>query len=78
MSEVQDVLSGVPQGTVLAAVLFVMMIADIDEEVKRSIVRCFADDTRNSIKIKTEEDKKALQKDLKSIYNWANDNMMEF
>ena len=78
MSEVQDVLSGVPQGTVLAAVLFVMMIADIDEEVKRSIVHCFADDTRNSIKIKTEEDKKALQKDLESIYNWANDNMMEF
>ncbi|CAL4163549.1 unnamed protein product, partial [Meganyctiphanes norvegica] len=61
MSDVQDVLSGVPQGTVLAAVLFIMMIADIDEGVKRSIVRCFADDTRNSIKIKTEADKKALQ-----------------
>ncbi|CAL4096271.1 unnamed protein product, partial [Meganyctiphanes norvegica] len=71
MSEMQDVLSGVPQGTVLAAILFIMMIANIDEEVERSIVRCFADDTRSSIKIKTEDDKKALQKDLESIYKWA-------
>ena len=78
MSDVQDVLSGVPQGTVLAAVLFIMMIADIDEGVKRSIVRCFADDTRNSIKIKTEADKKALQTDLECIYKWANDNSMKF
>ena len=78
MSEMQDVLSGVPQGTVLAAILFIMMIANIDEEVERSIVRCFADDTRSSIKIKTEEDKKALQKDLESIYKWAKENLMEF
>ena len=78
ISEEQDVQSGVPQGTVLAAVLFVIMISDIDEEVKRSIVRCFADDTRNSLKIKTEEDKKDMQSDLNSIYKWAKRNMMEF
>ena len=34
MSEEQSVLSGVPQGTVLAAILFVIMISDIDENVK--------------------------------------------
>ena len=78
ISEEQDVKSGVPQGTVLAAVLFVIMISDIDEEVKRSTVRCFADDTRNSLKIKTEEDKKDMQSDLNSIYKWAKRNMMEF
>ena len=38
MSDVNDVLSGVPQGTVLAAILFIIMISDIDENVKRSIV----------------------------------------
>ncbi|CAL4121335.1 unnamed protein product [Meganyctiphanes norvegica] len=38
MSDIQDVLSGVPQGTVLASVLFIIMIADIDEKVRNSIV----------------------------------------
>ncbi|CAL4197308.1 unnamed protein product, partial [Meganyctiphanes norvegica] len=47
-SKVGEVKSGVPQGTVLAAILFIIMIADIDEKVKESIVRCFADDTRVS------------------------------
>ncbi|CAL4191225.1 unnamed protein product, partial [Meganyctiphanes norvegica] len=73
-----DVLSGVPQGTVLAAILFVIMIADIDEEVENSIVRSFADDTRTSLKIRTEEDKEVLQQDLNKIYRWARDNLMEF
>ena len=54
-----------------------MMIADIDEEVKISIVCCFADDTRNCIKIKTDKNKEALQKYLESIYNWANENKFE-
>ena len=34
-SELQEVISGVPQGTVLAAILFVIMIADINEEVEK-------------------------------------------
>ena len=56
MSEEQKVLSGVPQGTVLAAILFIIMISDIDKNVKNSIVRLFADDTRISHRIRTEED----------------------
>ena len=46
MSEIQSVLSGVPQGTVLAAVLFIIMMSDIDEEVEGSWVGSFADDTK--------------------------------
>ena len=34
MSVEGDVLSGLPQGTVLAAILFVIMISDIDKIVK--------------------------------------------
>jgi hypothetical protein len=78
MSEEGEVLSGVPQGTVLAAVLFVIMISDIDENVKNCIVRSFADDTRVSIKIRCNEDKKLMQEDLESIYKWAKENKMEF
>ena len=46
MSEEGDVLSGLPQDTVLAAILFVIKISDIDEIVKKYILRSFTDDTR--------------------------------
>ena len=78
LSEEQNVLSGVPQGTVLAAILFVIMIADIDTGVTNSTVRCFADDTRSSTKIKREEDKENMQTELNRIYKWAEINKMEF
>merc|ERR1712105_211378 len=69
-SNEDEVTSGVPQGTVLAALFFIIMISDIDENVKASIVRCFADDTRTSKKIEKEEDIILMQKDLESIYEW--------
>ena len=78
MSEEQEVKSGVPQGTVLAAILFLIMIGDIDEEIINCIVSCFADDTRNSKKIRQEKDKKAMQEDLNKIYEWAERNVMKF
>ena len=77
-SEEEEVTSGVPQGTVLAAILFVIMISDIDDNVKHSIVRSFADDTRVNKKISKEEDKKQMQEDLDVIYKWAQDNKMKF
>ena len=77
-SEPEDVLSGVPQGTVLAAILFIIMISDIDEKIKQCIVRCFADDTKVSNRIKTERDKKRMQEDLNTVYKWAQDNSMTF
>ena len=78
MSEQEEVMSGVPQGTVMAAILFIIMIADIDEEVKECVVRCFADDTRVSKKIKEEADKQKLQEALNIIYKWAEENLMVF
>ena len=78
MSEQEEVMSGVPQSTVLAAILFIIMIADIDEEIKECIVRCFADYTRVSRKIKEEADKMKLQEALNIIYKWAEENLMVF
>ena len=78
MSREEDVISGVPQGTVLAAMLFVIMISDIDEDVKKCIVRSFADDTRVNKKISNENDKELMQKDLETIYKWARKNKMKF
>ena len=78
MSDQEDVRSGVPQGTVLAALLFIIMISDIDAGIKECIVRCFADDTRVSKKIEKDDDKQKLQDDLNKIYKWAEDNLMVF
>merc|ERR1712030_51100 len=74
----EDVISGVPQGTVLAAILFVIMISDIDENVKNCLVRSFADDTRVNKKIGNNFDKESIQKDLEAIYDWAEKNKMKF
>ena len=68
VSEEQDVLSGVPQGTVLASIVFIIMISDKDEEFKNSISRLFVDKTKVSVKIRTHEDIELLQKDLDRIY----------
>ena len=78
MSGEESVISGVPQGTVLAAVLFVIMISDIDENIKKSIVRSFADDTRVNKMINSLEDIEEMQKDLENIYEWAEKNKMVF
>ena len=64
ISEEADVVSGVPQGTVLAALLFLIMISDIDEKVKYCIVRSFADDTRINKKVNNSEDIELMQCDL--------------
>ena len=73
-----EVKSGVPQGSVLGPLLFVIMISDIDNNVLHSKVLCFADDSRAYRGISNPSDTTKLQTDLNSIYAWANSNRMQF
>ena len=72
-----EVLSGVPQGTVLGPLLFLVHINDLPDAV-RSKVRLFADDCLLYRKIKTAKDQEELQNDLSKLEIWAKNWGMKF
>ena len=76
-SEQTWVLSGVPQGSVLGPLLFLLMIGDIDNDIKYSFISSFADDTRLLKDINELMDTFKLQSDLNVIYKWTADNNMK-
>ena len=69
--------SGVPQGTVLGPILFLVSIIDIDTGIK-STMSSFADDTRVFGRITGDVDRRVLQEDLERVYEWAEANNMAF
>ena len=79
ISSPSRVLSGVPQGTVLGPLFFLIYINDIcDNLTLGTFIRLFADDSLLYRVIKTEEDIKILQNDLNTLQEWAKRNKMEF
>ena len=70
-SESAKVHSGIPQGTVLGPVLFVLYINDILNNVKSDGL-LFADDTKIFTKISSKEDALVLQSDILSLEEWSN------
>lgn len=76
-SDESSVLSGVPQGTVLGPILFLIYINDIKENVN-STVRLFADDCLIYREIKSDEDLHILQEDLNTVYDWSKKWLMDF
>ena len=76
-SEETEVLSGVPQGTVLGPLLFLCHINDLPDCVS-SIVRLFADDCLLYRTIKSQDDHIALQDDLYKLEEWAKKWGMQF
>ena len=76
-SDSAEVLSGVPQGSVLGPLLFILFINDLEMAVSSSRVSFFADDTRVSKLIGCTEDCLALLADLHSILEWSRRNNMK-
>ena len=64
------VISGVPQGSILGPLLFMLYVNDISDGCS-STVSSFADDVKIFRKIKSASDSDVLQNDLKLLEIWA-------
>jgi hypothetical protein len=68
----QDVLSGVPQGSVLGPILFLIFINNLDAMAQMiTILKKFADDTKLGQVIRTPADSEKLQNCLDRMTEWA-------
>lgn len=73
----RPVTSGVPQGSVIGPVLFLVYINDLPDNIT-SKCKIFADDTKLYRASDTEEDRRTLQEDLTKLDRWAERWQMEF
>ena len=59
----KSVLSGVPRGSVLGPILFLIYINDLEDDISSKALK-FADDTKVFRKVTNDTDKQSLQDDL--------------
>ena len=77
MSEWKEVVSGVPQGSVLGPLLFLVYINDLDIGISSKVSK-FADDTKIACAVQGEKDNYRIQRDLDRLIAWADRWQMEF
>ena len=77
-SDAVPVTSGVPQGSRLEPILFLIFIDDMPKYVSHSQVRLFADDTIVYLSVSAVDDCNKLQEDLKRLEDWEREWLMEF
>ena len=76
-SEWSEVYSGVPQGSVIGPVLFVIFINDMPEKVS-NFISLFADDAKLYGVSTDDTDSLSIQNDLSKLQNWTNKWKLQF
>ena len=77
-SNTLPVTSGVPQGSILGPILFLLYVHDLPGLVKSSQVAMFADDTKIFKSIASINDTKLLQQDLSNLESWSSTSGLPF
>jgi hypothetical protein len=72
-----NVTSGIPKGSVLGHILFVIYINDMPDHVDTEAY-LFTDDTKVYKEIKTQTDTTSLQKDLDNLQEWSDKWLLKF
>ena len=78
-SGTRPVHSGVPQGSILGPLLFVIFINDMQSVISPGTnIALYADDTKIWREILSDQDQISLQNDIDKLYKWSVDNGMNF
>ena len=78
LSYVSEVRSGVPQGSVLGPLIFILSIESINYNDIQGNLGLFADDTREGLSIGSEFYAMKVQEDLFKLGEWSEDVNMAF
>jgi len=78
-SSLLPVTSGVPQGSILGPLLFLVFVNDLPTQtINHSKTVLFADDTKCSRSVNSKSDMTLLQGDLNALHDWCNEWHMSF
>jgi hypothetical protein len=77
MSSAVEVSSGVPQGSVLGPLLFLIFINDVEDSLRVCKFKLFADDCKLFVECKRDVDFHMLVQDVENIFNWFDKNQLK-
>ena len=70
--------SGVPQGSILGPVLFLIYMNDITSSTRHSQLLIYADDTKCFKHLSSVTDQTYLQEDINAIITWSKSSQLNF
>ncbi len=77
LSDSVPVTSGVPQGSILGPLLFIVYINDLPSRIQHSMMDIYADDTKCGKEVNSPQDRCVLlQSDIDAISSWSNDSQL--
>lgn len=75
-SRIYESMSGVPAGSILGPVLFLIHIDDVEKVVRFALLSMFADDVKMIMKVNSMDDTKLPQMDIDSVMKWSEENSL--